>query len=348
MRWADYSQYSLKKTSRLIRHAKKAPFWKSKLPSSIDSIDDFRSIPITTRKEINELHDSGSWEQLLTTPREKSHIVVTSGGRPYRSPFVSCLSRKEFGQMTLAVTTMFSSADIRRGSILITFPGVMPYPSRLSRRAWPTHDLEEYRSFHISGALIKQASIRLNLRTFCTGLRFLAYKISSREAAIEKDRIMSAYSMVKPDVLALSPNVIRNIFLPQLEKEGALFTDYGTKVLISGGSRLLEDDHRRIEQLGRPKVVLWIESGEIGTIGYSKPFKSFVLRHNFYYTTWRDNLFETVNRDGHALEFGRRGRIVVTRLNTFIQPLIRYDLEDEGQFAIRGDEIVLREDIEKI
>jgi phenylacetate-coenzyme A ligase PaaK-like adenylate-forming protein len=111
--------------------------------------------------------------------------------------------------------------------------------------------------------------------------------------------------------------------------------------LISGGSALSRSDHTRIQRLGKPKVAAWIESGEIGTIGFSV-YGSLQPQDTFYHTTWRDNLFETVTKEGHNAEFGRRGRIIVTRLNTAVQPLIRYDLEDEGQFSIRRNEVILR------
>lgn len=350
MRNIDYfNNYSFRLICKVIDSARKAPFWQRKLPdSNIKNMGEFRQLPITTRNQLNEIYDCGRWNELLTTYRKKSHIIVSSGGRPYRSPFISCLSKKEFNEMSLSIADMLLNNGIKNGSILIIFPGVMPYPPHILNKIWPENDIEEYQSLHISGVLFKHACIRCNLKTFCSGLRFLAYKVSEKEAAIESERIMRAYSIVKPEILAFSPNVLRNIFFPELKKRGHTFRDYNTKIIISGGSKLREDDYDQIQHLGNPKIIVWIESGELGTIGYSKAFLALQSQSIFYYTSWRQNFFETVDKDGRALPFGKRGRIVVTRLKTFVQPLIRYDLEDEGEFFILGNKLILGKDILKL
>lgn len=344
----SFEEYSFKRIRRVVHHARKAPFWRRKLPGDIRSMEEFRHIPITTRKEITELCDAGRWVELLTTSPKKSHIIVTSGGRPYQPPFTSCFSKKEFEKMSQSITNMILRSGVKKGRILITFPGVMPFPSDFAKKILPRSNLEEYQSSHISGALFKHASICSNIQTFCTGLRFLAYKVSKEEAIIERKRIMRAYSFVRPEMLATSPNVLRNVFFPELERRKHSFSDYNTELVISGGSQLLKEDYERIRSFGNPKIIVWIESGEVGTIGYSSEFWPDHFGRQFYYTTWRQNLFETISNEGYPLPFGSRGRIVVTRLNTFVQPLIRYDLEDEGAFFILGNEIVLGNDILKL
>ncbi len=346
---ANYFEDSFKMICRVVDFSMKAPFWKRKLMEAIPrNIEEFRQFPITTREEVNELYDNGRCAELLTGSLKKSYVTVSSGGRPYRSPFVSCLTRREFEEMIAPITNMFAMNGITNGSILITFPGVMPYLPSLAGMIWPASDIEEYRSSHISGILFKQASIRANLKTFCSGLRLLAYKVSEEEALIERERVMRAYSIVKPNILAVSPNVLRNVFFPELHNRAHRFGDYNTKIIISGGSKLLEGDLENICCLGNPKIIVWVESGEIGTIGYSKAFQASCPDKSFYYTSWRENFFETVAEDGNALPFGSRGRIVVTRLKTFVQPLIRYDLEDEGKFSIIDSELVLGWDILKL
>jgi|SRR5271157_559703 len=340
--------YPIEIIRNLIRKARKSPFWREKVPSKIRSIEEFRTCPITTRNEMTELYDGGRWNQLLTTSPKKSYIIVTSGGKPYRPPFFSCFSKKEFNQVSQAISEMLLGTGIKEGRILITFPGTMPYPFHFAQKIRPTSDLEEYQSMHISGPLFKYASIRLGLDTFCTGLRFLAYKISRDEALTESRRIMKAYSISKPDILAVSPNILRNVFFSELEKNGQRFCDFDTRIIVCGGSKLEEEDYMRIRTLGDPKIISWIESGELGTVGYSNAFSASQSEDFFYHTTWRQNLFETVDEDDRPLPFGSRGRIIVTRLNTFVQPLIRYDLEDEGQFSIWGSEMVLGKDILKL
>lgn len=93
---------------------------------------------------------------------------------------------------------------------------------------------------------------------------------------------------------------------------------------------------------------MWVEFGEIGTIGYSNAFFASEHKQAPFYTSWRQNYFETIDQEGNTLPFGERGRIIVTRLTTFIQPLIRYDLEDEGNFFIKEGEIVIGEDLVKL
>ena len=349
MKYRDpFRSYSFEIIHKLLCKARKSPYWRRKVPNEIENIEEFRRCPITTRNEMTELYDEGNWNHLLTTSPKRSHIVVTSGGIPYRPPFFSCFSVKEFNQVSQAVSEMFLKSGIKKGRILITFPGIMPYPFHFAQKIRPAFDLEEYQSKHISGALFKHASIRSGLDTYCTGLRFLAYKISKDKALTEGTRIMKAYSIAKPEILAVSPNILRNVFFLELEKSGKGFGDFNTRTIVYGGSKLQKEDFGKIRALGDPEIISWIESGELGTIGYSGAFSASQSENLFYFTTWRQNFFETVDKDGHPLPFGSRGRIVVTRLNTFVQPLIRYDLEDEGQFCVLGDEIVLMKDILKL
>lgn len=231
----NFDEHRFREIHKAIEHAKMSPFWQRKIGTHIiKTIKDFQQLPITTRDEVNEVCDKGNWIELLTTLPKKSYIKVTSGGRPYRSPFVSYLSSKEFGEMSQTIMSMFQKNRIDNGRILVTFPGVMPYPNQFARMI-KIENPKEYVSSHISGILFKHACIQSNLETYCSGLQFLAYKISKDEAIIERDRIMKAYFIAKPDILAVSPNVLRNVFLPELEEHSRKFVEYNTKILISGG-----------------------------------------------------------------------------------------------------------------
>jgi phenylacetate-coenzyme A ligase PaaK-like adenylate-forming protein len=346
---SEYYSNVFPELRNIVAFARKSAFWAKKLSvHNIRNMPDFQRLPITTRNEINELYDAGRWHELLTTNRGKDNVIATSGGRPYRSPCVSCFNKQEFEQIASTITDMFLRNGVTSGRIMIVFPGVMPYPPSLARRIWPEKDVNEYESLHISGLLFKRASMRHRLKTFCSGLRLLAYKVSEEEAVMERSRIMNAYLIVKPHFLAVSPNVLRNIFFPELKRLGYCFQDHNTRLLISGGERLLDEDYQQICDLGNPKVILWIESGEIGTIGYSEAFLPSQPRDIFYYTSWRQNFFETVDGEGRSLTFGGRGRIIVTRLKTFLQPLVRYDLEDEGSFSLREGELILGKNIRKL
>lgn len=346
---SKYYRNALLELRNIVASARKSAFWARKLSfDEIRNVSDFQRLPIATRSEINGLYDDGRWYELLTVNKVRDCVIATSGGRPYRSPFISYFNKQEFEQVASTITDMFIKNMVTNGKIMIVFPGAMPYPPSLARGIWPEKDIHEYKSSHISGLLFKRASIRHRLKTFCSGLRFLAYKVSEGEAAMERSRIMNAYSIVKPDFLAVSPNVLRNIFFPELKRLGHCFQDYNTRLLISGGERLMDEDYQEICDLGNPKVILWIESGEIGTIAYSEAFLPSQSRNIFYYTSWRQNFFETVDGEGKPLTFGKRGRIIVTRLKTFVQPLIRYDLEDEGSFSLMEGELLLGKDIRKL
>lgn len=349
MTFDNYINVSFDKIIKILNNAIKSPYWKTKFKlKSITDIDSFRSIPIRTREEINNIYDNGRKQKLLTTKKNKNLILLTSGGRPYRSPFLTYLSKEEFLRMSNVIMSLFKQNCLKSEKILITFPGVLPYPKDFAFKVRPRKDLPEYKSAHISGRLFKNASVLFNLKTYCTGLRFLAYKVSASEAELEKKRIFSAYSYLKPDILAVSPNILRNIFFPELKKSNKNFLDYNTKLIICGGAKLFKEDYERIYCFGNPKIVIWIESGEIGTLGYSKSFYAPQFDDLFFYSTWQDNFFETIDNFGQPLEFGLKGRIVVTRLYTFVQPLIRYDLEDEGQFFCNDNEILLTKNIAKL
>lgn len=343
-----YFEKYLLDIKKVTNNALQSKYWQKKIINTINNISDFRNIPITKRKEINHLYDSGRWDELLTRAKTSNDILVTSGGRPHRSPFISCFDNTEFRTLVQTIKNIFKNISERKNGVLILFPGILPYPKSLSNVIYPTKDLEEYKSLHISGRLFKQAALELGLRTYCTGMRFLGYKVSDDEACLERDRIFKSYNITKPSIIALSPKVLRNIFYFKLNKIGKKFTDFNTRHLIIGGAKLNTSDINELGRLGSPKITNWIESGEIGTIAYTEPSKPKMITKIDLFETCPSILYETVDDNYRPLPFGEKGRIIVTRLFSAVQPLIRYDIEDYGKFVWANNKLCLDKDIKKL
>ncbi len=345
----DYFDISFNRISNVLEKAQNSPFWRSKFKNKkIYNISEFRHLPITNRKEINFLYDSGRWTELLTREQKSNDIIVSSGGKPFRSPFVSCFSDNEFSLLISTIRQLFKPIKDYKNGILILFPGISPFPPNFAKNILPDKDLEEYKSIHISGNLFKRATQELGIQTFCTGLRFLAYKVSTDEAKIESDRIFKSFELSDPSIIALSPKILRNVFFNKLKLIGKKFSDFHTKYLIIGGEKLIDSDYVTLDMLGSPRIINWIESGELGTIAYSNPAKPLTQKKIKYYMTCPSIFYETVDEHFQPLPFGRRGRVIVTKFSSHLQPLIRYDIEDQSRFIFKNRRLFLEKDIVKL
>ncbi|MFA6587594.1 MAG: hypothetical protein WCT08_00855 [Patescibacteria group bacterium] len=344
----EYILSSLPKLKEVVENCHKSIFWRNRIHiREICTINDFRNIPIVNRSELANLYDHGFVEELLTQRPTDSFVKVSTGGKPFRSPLISYLSPDEFLIMQKPISKLFRELKLHEEKILITFPGTDPYPYDFGIQIESEPESGNYRSDHVSGKIFKSAAIQFGLTTYCTGLRFLAYKISDKEALLEKDRLFKALVITKPQILATSPNVLREIFMPALEKGKELFSNYETNIVILGGAALTSKDRDRLAKLGNPWLVEWIESGELGTIAYSTPYRASESPPEWLKTTWEENFFELVDDSGVSIFLCEWGRIIATRLYTSVHPLIRYDIEDNGKFAFKGNELLLYRQIIK-
>ena len=115
---SKYFRNSFPELRKTVASARKSTFWAKKLSvEEIRNVSDFRKLPITRRNEINALYDAGRWQELLTSKKRKRCIIATSGGRPYRSPFVSCYDKQEFEEVVSTITDMFIKNSVNQEKV---------------------------------------------------------------------------------------------------------------------------------------------------------------------------------------------------------------------------------------
>ena len=95
------------------------------------------------------------------------------------------------------------------------------------------------------------------------------------------------------------------------------------KIAMSQGDKLFEHYKKKIEEVFNCKVVEDYGLNEGIMIGQKKD-----LPYYYYYTP--SVYLEVVDDEGNAVEDGKMGRIIATKLDGFAMPLIRYDTGDLG------------------
>jgi len=95
------------------------------------------------------------------------------------------------------------------------------------------------------------------------------------------------------------------------------------KIAMSQGDKLFEHYKKKIEEIFKCKIVEDYGLNEGIMIGQKKD-----LPYYYYYTP--SVFIEVVDDNGNAVEDGKMGRIIATKLDGFAMPLIRYDTGDLG------------------
>ncbi len=127
----------------------------------------------------------------------------------------------------------------------------------------------------------------------------------------------------KPDVIYGNPSVVQ--ILGRFIKENKLDTSMlGTKAVISTEEILHEYQREFIHSIFKCPVINEYGATESGIIAFE------CTNHNMHLMT--DNLIIEIVKDGKPLDSGEFGEIVITNLNNYVMPIIRYRIGDVGRF----------------
>jgi len=131
----------------------------------------------------------------------------------------------------------------------------------------------------------------------------------------------------KPDIIYGNPSALY-IFARFIEENKLDVSRLRTKAIISTTEILHEYQRHFIHSLFKCPVINEYGAAEVGIIAYECP------HHNMHLST--DNLIIEIVKDGTPAGTNEFGEIVVTNLNNYIMPFIRYKIGDVGRL-IEGE-----------
>jgi len=106
-------------------------------------------------------------------------------------------------------------------------------------------------------------------------------------------------------------------------------TDFGVKAVVTTSEPLFREARQYMKTVFQCPVINDYGCGEVGPIAYDCPEGGFHLM--------ADNLYiEILNDQGTHACNGEKGEIVVTELNNYSLPLIRYNLKDIAEVTVEG------------
>ena len=140
---------------------------------------------------------------------------------------------------------------------------------------------------------------------------------------LEVDQTIAAIRDIKPDYLRTFPSVANEV----AQKARRLGLDLHLKLVMTVGETITPETKAAIRECLNCDVADAYAAEELQLIAYQCP------RCGNYHCTNENLYVELLNDKGGPVGIGEVGRVVITTLNNFAMPLIRYELED---FAMRG------------
>jgi len=139
------------------------------------------------------------------------------------------------------------------------------------------------------------------------------YNMQTYDARDEPKNHIQALNNVKPDSLSTYPSVLRNMALFALREKVQV---HQPKLIISGGELLDGHTKKTIERVFHGEIINSYGTTEAGFIAQE------CLRHEGLHIAW--NVIVELVEDGKPVPHGSPGQVVVTDLNRFATPIIRY------------------------
>ena len=131
----------------------------------------------------------------------------------------------------------------------------------------------------------------------------------------------------KPQAIRGFSSAIRYLAL-KIKEEGTKIQP--PKVIFTTAEVLSGIDRMLISSVLQAEVIDYYCCNEVGIIAYE------CKEHNGYHINDDNVLLEFIKQDGTPCKFGEKGEIVVTSLNRYAMPFIRYKLSDVGIPKERG------------
>lgn len=298
----DVREYQEMKLRQLIGHAYyHVPFYRETMdalhlkPEDIKTIDDLQKLPIIDKAVVRENMHLG----IMSNSHNKRKIlkVATSGstGEPF-----SVYAEKKQLEMRAAATQR-----------------------AMEWTGWRFGD-RQVRLWHKHLSMKKVEVLKERIDAFFTRRKFIpAYEISEENLQTFLAEVMR-YKPVLLDGYAESYNIIAQCL------RGGGYQGHKPRGIISSGQTLPVSSRKRIEEAFGCKVYDKYGAREFaGGIAYQCKDQS-----DGYHVVAECSIIEIVDAEGKHVKPGETGIVLITELNNYAMPLIRYRL---GDFAVAVD-----------
>lgn len=346
-------EYQIMAINSLISKARSTRFWfdKLKIVSEIRYLEDLDNIPITSRDEFHSIFTKKKWDDCLTPTDDTQIIYTTTSGSSTKPPFISAMTFAEFQVIARELVRGLLLNKIQSDQVFfIALPGFTPstfLEKQLEFMNIITNPCEPKPLQHIIGPLFKGACKILNIDSITVNISLPAFKNSPIAAVFESEQFIERLISSNTNVLVTSPNMLLNGIIPFLCSKKLSFSQIGISIVILTGQYIDLQLETEIRSQGC-QIISIIESGEAGLLGFSAPIEINGNRFVGYVPNNRTCLLQVVDDCGRTKSIGEWGKLVITRLTTWHQPLIRYDHENICRFIEYDGKIFLDKDIRRV
>jgi phenylacetate-CoA ligase len=296
---AELDALVLEKLRRIVSHADMTcPFYGERFRaagvdvSTLHSAEDLRRFPLVAKSDVAERGDA------MDSRDYQGRIArgVTSGSTGTALRFRQGAEHE--GWIDACWQRGFSWWGVRRGDRrLVLWGRPVDGGTRPQVEAWLKHRLRNGLSFNTFEELTDE---------------FLA-------------RVARAIQTFKPRSIYGYGSSIGALAEFMAREKIELAEDERPKVIVYTGDHIYEAERQTAERvLGAPVISLY-GSSEAGSVGYTCPAGSMHVSEDHIHV-------EFVREDGSYAEAGEQAEIVVTTLNNFAMPLVRYRVGDLGSW----------------
>jgi phenylacetate-CoA ligase len=298
---ADMRKYQEMKLRQLMTHAYyHVPFYRDTFdalglqPEDIQTIEDLQKLPVINKKVVTENLYLG----IMSNSHDKEKILKVTTSGSTGEPFTVYAEKKQLEMRWAATLRSTEWTGYRFGD-------------------------RQVRLWHKYLSMKKIEVMKELLDAFFTRRKFIpAYEISEENIKGFLDEIMR-YRPVLLDGYAESYNIIAQ------HLRNFTYKGHKPKGIMSSGQTLPPDSRKRIEEAFGCKVYDKYGAREFaGGLAYQCP------EQDGYHVVAECSIIEIVDKDGRPVQPGEVGEVVVTELNNYALPLIRYKL---GDFAVAMD-----------
>lgn len=298
MNISNLKEVQLKKLRSLINHAKtNVPYYKEILKDiNITSLDDLGKIPFLS-KSIIHLHFSELHAKSIKRHRFKKDSTSGSTGETTRF-FTD--KRLNYVRHACAV----------RGD---------------SWTGWSLGEPSVYlwgasKDTSKAGSLLGKIK---NSRLFFNSKVLSSYKMTDQDMA----HYVSVINKIKPSLIVGYPSALA-LFTDFIKKNN--FPVFSPKGIITGGETLYEEQREQIEEVFKTKVLNRYGCREVGHIANECEMQKGLHISSDHVVV------EVVNEKGELCKTGELGELVITDLDNYVFPFIRYKIGDIGVLSARS------------
>lgn len=296
---AEIDALVLQKLQRIVTHADlTCPFYAERFraaevdPTKLRTIEDIRRFPLTAKSDVAEHGDR------MDSRDYQGRVArgVTSGSTGTALRFRQGAEHE--GWIDACWNRGFGWWGVRRGDRrLVLWGRPVDGGARPQVEAWLKHRLRNGLSFNTFEELSGEFLSRV-----------------ARALATFRPRVVYGYGS---SIGALADYMAR--------ENVALEPDARPTLIVYTGDHIYEAERQTAERvIGAPVVSLY-GSSEAGSVGYTCPAGSMHVSEDHIHV-------EFLRPDGSAADAGEQAEIVVTTLNNFAMPLVRYRVGDLGSW----------------